>query len=115
MAPEVLRGERIRENNAAALDVYSFGVLLWEIWARARPWDEITEKEARFTSRLCELVNAGVRPQLPERAGEAPDGYDDVMRLCWATVPDERPTFAAAVAALDKVQAGLSDVSQSTL
>lgn len=34
MAPELLRDTQISEEDASALDVYSFAIVLWEIWAR---------------------------------------------------------------------------------
>jgi serine/threonine protein kinase len=32
MAPEVLRGSKVREGQAPAMDVYSYAIVLWEIW-----------------------------------------------------------------------------------
>lgn len=43
MAPEALRGAKIKEGMAKALDVYSYAIVLWEIWTRGRPWDEASK------------------------------------------------------------------------
>lgn len=32
MSPEILRGDAVKEGQAEALDVYSFAIVLWEIW-----------------------------------------------------------------------------------
>lgn len=104
MAPEVLAGAKIRPHLASTLDVYSFGVVLWEIWARAVPWDEITESGAHFTDKLTELVTSGVRPKLPDHVPDgaivAPRGYQELVEACWATKPEERPTFVAVLTQL---------------
>lgn len=34
MAPEALRGSKVREEHASALDVYSYAIVLFEIWVR---------------------------------------------------------------------------------
>ena len=38
------------------------------------------------------VLNEGRRPDVPE--GSAPLPYIELMRLCWATDPGQRPTFA---------------------
>jgi len=103
MAPEALRGSRVREGQATALDVYSFAIVLWEIWTRARPWDEIHEEGIRFGAKLTEVVNAGQRPALPDGCEEAPGVYRELMAQCWAMSPDDRPTFAAVVEVLSEI------------
>jgi hypothetical protein len=32
MAPEALLGSRIKAGQAPALDIYSYAIVLWEIW-----------------------------------------------------------------------------------
>jgi hypothetical protein len=76
---------------------YSFAIVLWEIWTRARPWDEVTEEGVHFSVRLSELVSAGVRPMLPSGCAPAPAGYRELMERCWTGQPDSRPTFAQVV------------------
>ena len=34
MAPEIMRGESYDECS----DVYSFGIIMWELWNRQIPW-----------------------------------------------------------------------------
>jgi serine/threonine protein kinase len=93
MAPETLRGARVNEAQAPALDVYSYAIVLWEIWTRARPWDEVKEEGPHFGAKLSELVNAGVRPRLPVGCESAPRGYQALMERCWSGRPDQRPPF----------------------
>lgn len=103
MAPEALRGARLRDNQGSALDVYSYAIVLWEIWTRARPWDEIKEEGVHFAPRLTDLVNAGVRPQLPPNCRAAPDGYQVLMEKCWKGRPDLRPAFTSILQTLTEI------------
>jgi hypothetical protein len=100
MAPEALSGLHLREGQAKSLDVYSYAIVLWEIWARVQPWNEVKEEGVQFSSVLAERVLAGVRPRLLPDCPDAPVGYRDLMEQCWAGQPDRRPTFAAIVRAL---------------
>eukprot|EP00040_Diaphanoeca_grandis_P019995 m.105975 g.105975 ORF g.105975 m.105975 type:complete len:255 (+) comp27693_c1_seq1:2-766(+) len=106
MAPEVLSGKKILDQNGAALDVYSFGVVMWEIWTRGRPWDEVRGEGVAFFTKFQQLVLQGQRPQLPGGCEEAPSGYAELMRLCWAHIASDRPSFAYT---LDQLQA-ISDI-----
>jgi hypothetical protein len=83
---------------------YSFAIVLWEIWTRARPWNEVKEEGVHFSVRLSELVSAGVRPMLPNGCAPAPAGYRELMERCWAGRPDNRPTFAQVVIELDALR-----------
>eukprot|EP00040_Diaphanoeca_grandis_P034701 m.216423 g.216423 ORF g.216423 m.216423 type:complete len:1123 (+) comp33207_c7_seq3:167-3535(+) len=103
MAPEVLRGEKISSRDGAAIDIYSFGVVMWEIWARARPWDEVEGDGIQFTAKLTELVGQGQRPQLPQNCEDAPRGYATMMEQCWSTSPDDRPSFAVTLEHLESI------------
>jgi hypothetical protein len=57
----------------------------------------VTEAGVQFTAKLGTLVNAGVRPRLPDGCGPAPPGYKDLMERCWAGRYDARPSFATVV------------------
>ena len=46
MAPEVLRSEHIDEK----ADVYSFGVILWEILTGKIPWEDMNPMQASAES-----------------------------------------------------------------
>jgi hypothetical protein len=115
MAPETLRGARLKDGQGPALDVYSYAIVLWEIWTRARPWDEVVEQGIQFSAKLTKLVNAGVRPMVPVGCGPAPDGYRALMEQCWAGDPARRPTFVAILAVLTEVSQGQLGASNTKL
>jgi hypothetical protein len=79
--------------------------LLLEIWSRGQPWDEIGDDDCQFSLTLTDKVVAGERPALPDHStSPAPAGYRELMEECWSGDPAARPTFAAIVDVLDKVQ-----------
>lgn len=71
--------------------------------ARVRPWDEVSEEGVHFSVRLTELVNSGVRPQLPTDVVAAPQGYLELMELCWSGRPERRPAFTAVQTLLREI------------
>jgi serine/threonine protein kinase len=71
-------------------DVYSFGILLWEMTARQVPFDGLP------VSTIREKVLAGDRPPV----GLSVNGkVAFLMRACWASEPSARPTMAKVVPA----------------
>ena len=83
------------------MDVYSFGVIMWELATRKIPWrEEITAtKYIRFYAELFEALENGDRPQVPDEAAQAAPEFVALMQKCWVTDLAARPK-AAAVAQL---------------
>lgn len=74
-------------------DVWSFGVVLWEIGTLgAHPYKEL-QNEAIYTS-----LKSGVRLNRPEICT---DELYSLMQRCWCENPDERPTFSEICNILD--------------
>eukprot|EP00035_Acanthoeca_spectabilis_P005810 m.117557 g.117557 ORF g.117557 m.117557 type:complete len:1166 (-) comp13200_c0_seq3:111-3608(-) len=93
MSPEALSGEDIPREVGPKLDVYSFAIVLFEIWTRAQPWMELQCADAEFHKSLSELLKKGTRPQIPQGCEAAPAGYRELMESCWAGDPASRPSF----------------------
>ncbi|KAM9850089.1 vascular endothelial growth factor receptor 3 [Aulostomus maculatus] len=71
-------------------DVWSFGVLLWEIFSLgASPYPGV-----QIDEEFCKRLKDGVRMRSPETA--SPEIYG-IMLACWQGEPKERPTFPALV------------------
>ncbi|XP_060935672.1 vascular endothelial growth factor receptor 3 [Limanda limanda] len=69
-------------------DVWSFGVLLWEIFSLgASPYPGV-----QIDEDFCKRLKDGVRMRSPETA--SPEIYG-IMLACWYGEPKERPTFPA--------------------
>uniref|UniRef100_H9G9F1 receptor protein-tyrosine kinase n=1 Tax=Anolis carolinensis TaxID=28377 RepID=H9G9F1_ANOCA len=76
-------------------DVWSFGVLLWEIVTLGgNPYPGIAPE------RLFNLLKTGYRMEKPENCSE--EMYNLMLR-CWKQEPDKRPTFAEISKELEKM------------
>ncbi|GLT97276.1 hypothetical protein SLE2022_148490 [Rubroshorea leprosula] len=92
MAPEVLRNEPANEK----CDVYSFGVILWELVTLRIPWKGLNPMQ---------VVGA---VGFQNRRLEIPDNVDpavaQIIRECWQTEPHLRPSFAQLMCQLRHLQ-----------
>ncbi|EIE20426.1 kinase-like protein [Coccomyxa subellipsoidea C-169] len=82
VAPEVLQTGSM----ARPADVYSFAMLLLELWEGELVYRGINTHEVLFQ------VFGGHKPEVP---GDMPGQYRMLMEDCWATDPAARPTFPA--------------------
>jgi len=80
-APEVLESER----TTYASDVYSFGIVIWEILSREIPWASVSQRDV-----YTRVVIKGLRPIIPDNS---PENLSNMAKLCWLPNPEERPTF----------------------
>ncbi|RIA83568.1 kinase-like domain-containing protein [Glomus cerebriforme] len=80
MSPEIFKGQKYTK----ASDIYSFGMIMWEFITGKRPfWDRIHD-----TQLIIEMCD-GLRPPI---FTNAPEGYIDLMKECWHSDLDKRPT-----------------------
>ncbi|XP_056613815.1 megakaryocyte-associated tyrosine-protein kinase isoform X1 [Triplophysa dalaica] len=80
-APEAFKTRKFTTHS----DVWSYGVLLWEIFSYGRqPYPKMTVSEVR------ERVDQGYRMESPD---ECPPDVYTIMRSCWETDPKKRPSF----------------------
>lgn len=91
-APEALDSRKFNDKT----DVWSFGVLLYEMWTRASmPYGDWNNQ------RVWVEVSHGYR--LPQPEDCANEAYD-LMRQCWMDAQADRPTFAVLAAQLRQLQ-----------
>ena len=79
-------------------DIFSFGIVMWESWSQQKPWRSFSESSAVFNA-----VQKGIRPMIPSSLS-APEGYEDLMRLCWSQNPTDRPLVDVVMNSLQIVQ-----------
>ncbi|KAK9067483.1 hypothetical protein SSX86_014813 [Deinandra increscens subsp. villosa] len=100
MAPEVLRNENSNEK----CDVYSFGVILWELATLRLPWSGMNPMQVvgavGFQNRRLDIPK-DVDPLVGR-----------IIWECWQTDPNLRPSFAQLTVALKPLQR-LAAASQS--
>ncbi|EDR25290.1 tyrosine protein kinase transforming protein SEA, putative [Entamoeba dispar SAW760] len=89
IAPEVLA----RKPYCQKVDVYSFGIIMWEFLTRDVPY-----KNLPLTSISDYVVNARLRPKIPENVDLM---YSSLMARCWNEQPSNRPDFKEVVNVLD--------------
>ena len=105
MSPELCRKGKIRklsDDYTRMVDVYAFGMILWEMLELARPW---SSTHFKFSYELLDKVCAGGRPSISvDKEKEAPPGYVKLLRRCWAQKAEERPEFPEIFKRLGSIQ-----------
>ncbi|XP_020103139.1 serine/threonine-protein kinase CTR1-like isoform X1 [Ananas comosus] len=96
MAPEFLRGEPSNEK----CDVYSFGVILWELLTMKQPWSGLSPAQV-----VGAVAFQNRRLTLPQ--GASPD-LAALVESCWADDPKQRPSFSSIVDTLKKLLKSLT-------
>nr|BBF89702.1 putative EDR1 [Oryza sativa f. spontanea] len=81
MAPEVLRNEPSNEKS----DVYSYGVILWEIATQKIPWDNLN---------TMQVVGAvGFMDHRLDIPSDVDPHWASMIESCWDSDPQRRPSF----------------------
>ena len=70
-----------------ASDVYSFGIVAWEVLSRELPWASVAHPREVY----IRVVLNEIRPDIPV---DAPADLANVIRACWAAEAKARPTFS---------------------
>lgn len=98
MAPEVLLSNVYTSKS----DVFSFGILMWEIVTLAStPYRQLETSQV-----IREVANNGLRPERPKYCHSQ---LYRIMSQCWSTNPEDRPTFKDLVSQLDKMLLSSND------
>jgi serine/threonine protein kinase len=89
MAPEVLANEKYAE----PADVYSCGIILWELLSRECPYEGMEPIQCAVA-----VLNRGIRPDIPNWC---PPPFAALISSCVAQEAEVRPTFMQILSALD--------------
>ncbi|KAI3859186.1 hypothetical protein MKW92_025105 [Papaver armeniacum] len=92
MAPEVLRNDPSDEKS----DIYSYGVILWEIATLKIPWDNYNSMQV--------IAAVGCMNQRLEIPKEVDPGWVSIIESCWQSDPKCRPTFRELLEKLKHLQ-----------
>lgn len=74
--------------HGAAIDVYSFGVLLNELFCRVRPFAAF--EDASLMEAMFAICTRGERPVLADEH-QAPEPIRGLIQHCWHLDPKARP------------------------
>ncbi|XP_023737018.1 uncharacterized protein LOC111884952 [Lactuca sativa] len=83
MAPELLNGGSNKVSEK--VDVFSFGIVLWEILTREEPYANM-----HYGQIIGGIVNNTLRPTIPS---DCDPEWRRLMEQCWAPDPVVRPSF----------------------
>ncbi|CAN6906292.1 unnamed protein product [Brassica oleracea] len=92
MAPEMIQHRAYNQK----VDVYSFGIVLWELITGLLPFQNMTAVQAAFA-----VVNRGVRPTVPN---DCLPVLSEIMTRCWDANPEVRPCFLEVVSLLEAAE-----------
>ncbi|CAM0874162.1 unnamed protein product [Alopecurus aequalis] len=92
MAPEVLRNEPSNEKS----DVYSYGVVLWELVTQKIPWD---------TLNTMQVIGAvGFMDHRLDIPSDIDPQWASMIESCWDSDPQRRPSFQELLERLRELQ-----------
>lgn len=100
-APEVYFGEQFSTKS----DVYSIGVILWELVTRCilghyeRPYAEFKNLHFDFQI-IIQTAKKGLRPTIPETC---PEGWKQLILDCFEHSPEKRPSCGEILTRLDEL------------
>jgi serine/threonine protein kinase len=92
MAPEVMLGQALDEKS----DVYSYGIVVWEIVTSQEPFLEYDSYPA-FKRAIC---REDVRPPIPK---DTLPSLRKLLEDCWDKDPKKRPGFDDIINRLDEI------------
>jgi serine/threonine protein kinase len=99
MSPEALNERKY----SVFSDVWSFGVTLWEMWAREEPFAHLDATQAAIR-----IARDNLTLQRPE---DCPDEVWNIMQQTWRVTKEERPNFSNLFKAFSNLQRELGAVA----
>jgi len=90
-APEVLRHETYDEKS----DVFSFGIVLWEMITGSIPFEGMDPIQAGIA-----VATGKLRPEIPVDCNK---DWAAVIQKCWKENPAERPSFDQIMTTLKNI------------
>ncbi|KAF8365872.1 dlk-1 [Pristionchus pacificus] len=100
IAPEMIKKEPCNEK----VDVWSFGVVLWEMLTREQPYKNI-DSMAIIWGVGSNQLSLPIPPT-------APEGLKLLMRQCWSLKPRNRPSFVNILQHLQILKKELEELGQ---
>jgi serine/threonine protein kinase len=74
----------------AKADVYSFGIVMWQVLTQRRPYEGSGTGGDKPFYQLVQEIAGGMRPIIP---GDCPEHFARMLRACWHKKPQKRPSM----------------------
>ena len=97
-APEALQGSFLVPYSKE-IDVYSFGILFWEILTGKIPFAELKEN-IETCDNIEKMIIKGYRPSLDILPDDTPSCIIDLIKDCWSSKPLCRPSLGKIISIL---------------
>ncbi|EXX56507.1 Cdc15p [Rhizophagus irregularis DAOM 197198w] len=81
IAPEIFKGSAFSKES----DVYCVGMIMWELTTGCKPFANV-EHDIQLVYKILD----GERPEITE---DTPECYANLMKSCWDSDPEKRPTI----------------------
>jgi serine/threonine protein kinase len=94
MAPELMADANTVAYEGVLVDVYSFGILMYTVLTRERPYEKLVRSQRLNIWALRDLIVDGERPAIDGHKAllEAPPQLLSLMSRCWSHEPGARPS-----------------------
>ncbi|OHT04631.1 TKL family protein kinase [Tritrichomonas foetus] len=96
MAPEIIKGKVYTEKS----DVYSYGILLWEMLTGNTPYSDMNTMKVRD-----EVAYNNMRPKIPPTCSPK---LERLIKKCWENDPMKRPDFAQIIEYFENGEVGFA-------
>ncbi|KAL3538729.1 hypothetical protein ACH5RR_002095 [Cinchona calisaya] len=94
LAPEIIAGDPEGVKETSMSNVYSFGMIIWEIVTGEIAYSAYSPVQAAVGIAAC-----GLRPDIPK---DCPQILRTVMMKCWNNCPSKRPQFSEILSTLTR-------------
>lgn len=102
MPPEYITDYE-KYNRTPPIDVYSYAMVLYELWTEKPPYDE--------KCTISSVIDKTLKNDRPKFSSPAPGkNWQDLITQCWSESPENRPTFTKIVNRLESDEFVNSDI-----
>lgn len=84
-------------------DVYSFGIVMWELATRKIPFEGVGDAKL-----IIGVTSQQLRPTIPDTV---PSAWTALMKRCWSADPSSRLSFGEIVTELKAMKLGEGEIS----
>ncbi|KAL9266520.1 Serine/threonine-protein kinase STY8-like protein [Drosera capensis] len=91
-APEIIAGDPESASETWMSNVYSFGMVIWEMVAGEAAYSAYSPVQAAVGIAMC-----GLRPEIPK---DCPHVLKSLMTQCWDSCPSKHPQFTEVISML---------------